>query len=191
MHHPHPQVLTPRACGGRVAHRGLLFYAAHRGLLTSASPRRKTCVFAPASQPDRNTHGPGVRPEKTRCWKGQTPSGTSAKRGKSFRPPFTKGGGALGRSPNSASAEAETPALAKSAGGDSASRSPRDRARCGGPTRREGSPGREDLTSFLRVRSGAALDAVLPAPGVERKTKILSPKADPQISAGKTVRWAG
>ena len=87
-----------------------------------------------------------------------------------------KGCGVLGQRPNSASAEAETPALAKSAGGDSASRSRRERARCGGPTRREGSPGREDLTSFLRGRSGAALDAVLPAPGVGRKAKILPPK---------------
>ena len=38
---------------------------------------------------------------------------TPAKRRKSFRPPFAKGGGALGRSPNSASAEAETPAAYK------------------------------------------------------------------------------
>src|SRR5699024_1510287 len=70
-------------------------------------------------------------------------------------------------------------ARTKSAGGDSASRSPRDRARCGGPTRREGSPGREDLTSFLRGRSGAALAAVLPALFAERNAKILPPKSWP------------
>ena len=168
------------------------FYVAHRGLLTSASLRRKTCVFAPASQPDRNTHGPGVRPEKTRCWKGQRTlphagdrragcyrNKTLADRarergcsrvnalkkhrvaGKKFRQPFQRLRGSRGSAPGRAPQSAKPLGVAKSAGGDSASRSPRDRARCGGPTRREGSPGREDLTSFLHVRSGAALEAVL------------------------------
>ena len=74
--------------------------------------------------------------------------------GSKFSPAFFKRRRGVGAAPQLGLRRGRnTWASQKSAGGDSASRSPRDRARCGGPTRREGSPGQEAGCACLPPRA--------------------------------------
>ncbi len=145
MHHPHPQVLTPRACGGRVA---------HRGLLTSASPSRKTVLAAPAKSPYSQTHMARVSvPRKRAAGKDERPQEPPRSGEKVFARLLQKAAGRWGGAPTRPPQRPKHLPRTRSAGGDSASRSPRDRARCGGPTRREGSPGQEAGCACLPPRA--------------------------------------